>query len=129
MHDKAYYKQTYWFLPEYSEWFLQIWQRYLEQVARIERSHPFSFISLQRDPIGGMYVLAQYNKAHAACRRIGLTVSKSLGTTPHGHRHAYGRRLKNAGIDKMLILRLRPSVTVFPASLLLSQCTQPHATR
>jgi len=50
--------------------------------------------------------LAQYNKAHAAaCERIGLRVGKALGTTPHGHRHAYGRRLKNAGIDKLLIRR------------------------
>ena len=32
-------------------------------------------------------------------------MSKALGTTPHGHRHAYGRRLKNAGIDKALIRR------------------------
>lgn len=53
-----------------------------------------------------MYTLSQYNKAHAAaCRRIGLTVSKALGTTPHGHRHAYGRRLRNAGVDKALIRR------------------------
>jgi len=84
---------------------LQLWYRYLEQVAYIERSHPFAFINLQREPIGGMYALAQYNKAHAtACERIGLTVSKALGTTPHGHRHAYGQRLK--GIDKTIIRRL-----------------------
>jgi integrase len=50
-----------------------------------------------------MYTLTQYNKAHAAaCERIGLTVSKALGTTPHGHRHSYGRRLRNAGVDKAL---------------------------
>jgi integrase len=105
-HDEAYYKQAYWFVPEYGEWFLQLWYRYLEQVAHTERSHPFAFINLQREPIGGMYALAQYNKAHAAaCKRIGLRVSKPLGTTPHGHRHAYGRRLRNSGIDKALIRR------------------------
>ncbi|WJN86582.1 MULTISPECIES: gamma-mobile-trio recombinase GmtY [Pseudomonas] len=106
MHDGAYYKQAYWFVPEYSEWFLQLWHRYLEQVARIERSHPFAFINLSREPIGAMYTLTQYNKAHAAaCERIGLTVSKALGTTPHGHRHAYGRRLRAAGVDRELIRR------------------------
>jgi integrase len=53
-----------------------------------------------------MYTLTQYNKAHAAaCERIGLTVSKALGTTPHGHRHAYGRRLRSAGVDKPFIRR------------------------
>lgn len=106
MHDGAYYKQAYWFLSDYGEWFLQLWHRYLEQVARLDRDHPFAFINLSRAPAGRMYCLAQYNKAHAAaCERIGLTVSKALGTTPHGHRHAYGRRLKNAGIDKALIRR------------------------
>lgn len=106
MHDGAYYKQAYWFVPEYGEWFLQLWHRYLEQVARVERNHPFAFINLNREPLGGMYSLTQFNKAHsAACERIGLTVSKALGTTPHGHRHAYGRRLRNAGVDKALIRR------------------------
>lgn len=106
MHDAAYYKLAYWFQPEYGEWFLHIWQCYLEQVARIQRDHPFAFVNLNRAPIGAMYTLAQYNKAHAAaCERIGLTVSKALGTTTHGHRHAYGRRLQNAGVDKALIRR------------------------
>ncbi|CAI8867931.1 Site-specific integrase [Pseudomonas sp. IT-P258] len=106
MHDAAYYKQAYWFLPEYGEWFLQLWYRYLDQVARIERDHPFAFINLSREPVGAMYTLAQYNKAHAtACERIGLAVGKALGTTPHGHRHAYGRRLRSAGVDKSLIRR------------------------
>lgn len=106
MHDAAYYKQAYWFLPEYGEWFLQLWHRYLEQVARAERDHPFAFINLSREPVGAMYTLTQYNKAHAAaCERIGLVVGKTLGTTPHGHRHAYGRRLRGAGVDKPLIRR------------------------
>jgi hypothetical protein len=106
MHDGYYYKQAYWFQPEYGEWFLYLWHRYLEQVARSDRNHPFAFINLGREPVGGMYCLGQYNKAHAAaCERIGLVVGKALGTTPHGHRHAYGRRLKNAGIDKALIRR------------------------
>lgn len=106
-HDAPYYKQAYWFVPEYGEWFLQVWHRYLEQVARVERDHPFAFINLYREPMGAMYTLTQYNKAHAAaCRRIGLPVGKDLGTTPHGHRHAYGRRLRNAGVDKALIRRV-----------------------
>ncbi|MGL4508446.1 MAG: tyrosine-type recombinase/integrase, partial [Aeromonas sobria] len=105
-HDGPYYKQAYWFLPEYGEWFLHLWYRYLEQVARTGRDHPFALINLNRGPAGAMYCLGQYNKAHAAaCERIGLSVSKGLGTTPHGHRHAYGRRLKKAGLDKALIRR------------------------
>lgn len=106
MHDGRYYKQAYWFLPEFGEIFLKVWFRYLEEVARLDRPHPFAFINLRREPMGGMYCLSQYNKAHAAaCRRIGLQVGKALGTTPHGHRHAYGQRLSKAGVDKMLIRR------------------------
>lgn len=105
-HDAPYYKQAYWFLPEYGEWFLHLWHRYLEQVARIERTHPFAFINLSREPLGAVYTLTQYNKAHAAaCKRIGLTVGKALGTTPHGHRHAYGQRLRKADVEKSLIRR------------------------
>jgi hypothetical protein len=105
-HDGPYFKQAYWFKPEYGEWFLNLWYRYLEQVACVERHHPFAFINLAREPVGAMYTLTQYNKAHAlACTRIGLTVSKALGTTPHGHRHAYARRLCSAGVDKHLIRR------------------------
>lgn len=105
-HDGPYYKQAYWFEPEYGELFLQLWRCYLEEVVRVDRHHPFAFVNLLRAPIGGMYCLAQYNKAHAAaCKRIGLMVAKALGTTSHGHRHAYGRKLKNAGVGKEFIRR------------------------
>ena len=108
MHHGPYYKQAYWFLPEYGEMFLQVWQHYLEEVACLDLAPPIRGLSLtwRREPLGEMYCLSQYNKAHAAaCTRIGLRVGKTLGTTPHGHRHAYGRRLRKAGIDKMLIRR------------------------
>ncbi|MBP4049670.1 site-specific integrase [Chromobacterium violaceum] len=106
LHDGKYYKQAYWFKPEYGERFLAVWKKYLHQVARVTRTHPFAFINLTREPLGGMYTIAQYLKAHAAaCRRIGLIVDKNLGTTPHGHRHAYGRRLAKAEVDKTMIRR------------------------
>lgn len=104
--DDKYYMRAYWFLPEYGEWFLHLWKRYLQSVAMIQRNHPFAFINLSREPVGSMYTLEKFKKAHgAAIERIGMTVSKNLGTTEHGHRHAYGRRLKNAGLDKLLIQR------------------------
>jgi hypothetical protein len=105
MHDAAYFKQAHWFPFGYGELFMQLWRPYLAQVAAGDaRNHPFAFVNLRRAPIGGMYCVAQYLKAHAAaCKRIGLTVAKESGSTPHGHRHAYARRLNNAGIDKALI--------------------------
>lgn len=106
MHDGKYFKQAYWFQPEFGSLFWSVWQKYLRQVVGIPRTHPFAFINVTREPVGGMYTVSQYLKAHsAACRRIGLTVSKAAGTTPHGHRHAYGRRLNNAGVEKALIRR------------------------
>ncbi len=70
MHDAAYYKQAYWFLPEYGEWFLHLWHRYLEQVACVERSHPFAFINLNREPVGAMYTLTQSTRRSSAASCI-----------------------------------------------------------
>jgi integrase len=43
-------------------------------------------------------------------RRAGLVSPserdlRSLGLTPHGHRHAYGQRLKHAGVAPEIIMR------------------------
>jgi hypothetical protein len=106
MHDGRFYKEVRWFQPEYGELFLRVWRKYLHQVAQTDRIHPFAFVNLSRGTVGERYTLGQYNKAHArACRRIGLKVCKELGTTPHGHRHAYGRRLRAAGVEKAFIKR------------------------
>jgi hypothetical protein len=125
MHDGPYFKRAYWFSPAYGELFLQIWNLYIRQVACIDRNHPFAFINLNREPVGELYCIAQYNKAHAAaCRRIGLIVSKAEGTTPHGHRHAYGRRLSLAGIDKSLIRRFMHHASIDSQEVYTQSSTQ-----
>jgi len=102
--DGEFFMQAYWFRPQYGEWFLDVWFKYLGQIVGVKRPHPFAFINLAREPRGEMYKLSTYNDAHAAaCRRIGLEVNKALGTTPHGHRHAYGKRLDRAGVDPEFI--------------------------
>lgn len=102
----SYFFRAHWFTPEFGELFSVLWNKYLTQVAMVDRKHPYAFINLGRDPVGGPFSIAQYNKAHAAAvRRIGLTPSKQAGTTPHGHRHAYGRRLALAGVEEELIRR------------------------
>lgn len=104
--DGKFYMNVYWFQPWLGEWFMDIWLRYLEQVVYLDRDHPFAFVNLHREPRGSMYTIDKFTKAHgAAIERIGLTVQKQAGTTPHGHRHAYGRRLKNSGVDTLLIQR------------------------
>lgn len=104
--DGRWYMQVYW-LPEiYGEWFLQIWQRYMEQVASIERNHPFAWINIGRDA-GGIYTISKYQKAlENAVERIGLVFGKTYGTTAHGSRHAYAQRARRGGIDPIIIQRI-----------------------
>lgn len=105
--DAKSYIQAFWFQPHYAEQFLEVWNKYLEEVADIPprlRRHPYAFMNIRRAPIGGIYSLGKYTTAHGqACERIGLQVAKHLGTSLHGHRHSYGRRLEKAGVGPSLI--------------------------
>lgn len=107
--DDKYFMRSWWFIPHYGEVFMEKWMKYMEQVADIamsKRFHPYAFMNVHREPIGSVYRLDKFSDSHgAACERIGLTVSKELGTTPHGHRHAYGRRLAGAGVHPRMIQR------------------------
>lgn len=109
LHERAHqsiFIRAYWFPAEYGRLFLSIWNKYLEQTFPIERSHPFALINVYGRPRGDMYSIDKYVKAHAkAVRRIGLEPRKELGTTPHGHRHSYGRRLEEAGVSKVCIMQ------------------------
>jgi hypothetical protein len=97
--DRNYYMEAYWFQPELGRLFLHLWMLYLKELIKIPRSHPYAFVVEEGDTAGDMYSIDNYKQAHArAVRRIGLVPSKSLGTTPHGHRHAYGRRLMRSGV-------------------------------
>lgn len=106
--DEKYYMRPYWFKPDYGEQFMYVWYKYMEEVAeipiRLRNHHPYAFINLYREPRGSIYVLDKFVESHRrACERIGLIVDKELGTTPHGHRHAYGRRLSAAGFNPAVI--------------------------
>jgi integrase len=105
--DEHHYMRPYWFKPEFSEQFLFVWNKYMEEVADIplnQRRHPFAFMNIGREPKGGIYSLSKFEVSHGrACERIGLTVAKHLGTTPHGHRHDYGHRLTLAGFNPAFI--------------------------
>ncbi|NVH73724.1 site-specific integrase [Paraburkholderia sp. JPY432] len=103
----ARFHKVHWFVPEFGEMFLYFWYLYLEQLISIERNHPFAFVNLWREPKGAMYSINKFRASHdAAVHRIGLNVSKAEGTTPHGHRHAYGKRAKKARLDVDLRRRM-----------------------
>lgn len=105
--DGKHYMQPFWFKPDYAEQFMEIWDKYMEEVADIPlrlRRHPYAFMNIYREPKGSIYALDKFVAAHKrACERIGLRVARHLGTTPHGHRHAYGRRLAKAGVHPSII--------------------------
>lgn len=112
MHESqlgGYYKRAYWFIPKFGELFWQIWHVYVKKVNEIsidKRNHPYAFINIMREPKGEIYKLGKYETAHAAAvRRIGLIPAKSKGTSIHGHRHAYGQRLRKAEMSKEMIRR------------------------
>lgn len=126
--DGKYYLEPFWFQPDYAELFMQIWEKYMEQVADVPlrlRHHPYAFMNLYREPKGSIYSLDKFVDSHRrACERIGLQVAKHLGTTPHGHRHAYGRRLAAAGIPSNVIKKCMHHTTEKSQEVYTTNTTQ-----
>jgi integrase len=95
--------------------------RYRDKLMAIRRlrglqDHPFLFVSSGVDYstgesyVGEPYSYRAYERAFtkAVKRAIAITgsdiqIGKAFGTTPHGPRHYYGRLLKEAGIDPIVI--------------------------
>lgn len=104
--DRDYYMEAYWFQPEIGRIFLWLWKLYLRQIVNLPRFHPYAFMVETGPTAGAPYSIDGYVEAHArAVKRIGLASSKALGTTPHGHRHAYGRRLMRADVSPLMLQR------------------------
>lgn len=90
------FMEVHWFPSWAGELFWKLWVFYMAQRAQLVCDHPFAFVTLEGKPYG----IDSYQRAYTtAVKRIGLTASKSLGTSPHAHRHAYGQRLTDYGID------------------------------
>ena len=100
------YALVHWFAPAWGELFLAFFKPYIVHCRPRNCGHPYLFVSRKPAFQGDPYTIDSYRQAHAAAvRRIGLVPAKDLGTTPHGHRHAYGRRLAGAGVDELTIQR------------------------
>ncbi len=99
LDSKNYSMDVNWFPSWAGEVFWKLWVFYMAQRASLEGDHPFAFVTLKGKP----YSIDAFEDAHSsAVRRIGMTPAKALGTSDHGHRHAYGQRLTDAGIDPIL---------------------------
>lgn len=82
------------------ELFMKLWVLYMAQRSRLRCDHPFAFVTETGKP----YAINDFMGQHArAVERIGLVAGKMLGTSPHGHRHGYGQRLKAYMLDPLAV--------------------------
>jgi site-specific recombinase XerD len=94
------FAQIFWFPDQWGRVFLRLYRAYLK--VRPRANHPFLFVSERPAHRGDPYTIAAFEQAHArAIRRIGLVPRKHDGTTPHAHRHSYGRAMADAGLDRL----------------------------
>ncbi|QXI25883.1 gamma-mobile-trio recombinase GmtY [Pseudomonas vanderleydeniana] len=88
--------EVFWFPQSIGELFLSLYRTYIQQVRPFSLNHPYLFVTQDGEPVG----VGSFSKSHSsAVRRIGLEPVKELGTSPHGHRHAYGQRLKKGELS------------------------------
>lgn len=104
---KGSYFNVYW-ADEHAKIFMKLWRFYRDH-QRIHPTkskmplHPFAFTNRNGSP----YSYKKYMVAHkTAVERIGLVHRKENGTTPHGHRHATGKRLIDSNMPKEIIRKV-----------------------
>lgn len=98
------YIEVHWFPTIFGEAFAALWQDYTRLLTGIERNHPYAFVSFHRNHLGNPYTLNAFHDSYRqGLKRIGLKPSKSKGLSPHSHRHSYGRRLRRAGVQPIVI--------------------------
>lgn len=108
MLDKGsphYYSLVRWFPSAAGALFWKLYQMYVEHVLPSRLGHPYLFVTLDAGTnYGKPYRLAAYYRnLSRAVESVGLKSSKSLGTTSHGLRHAYGQSLADAKLDSKVI--------------------------
>ena len=100
--------RVHWVPRGAGELFWKLWVLYMAQRDQLNPDHPYAFVTLQGKP----YSIDAFEDAHArAVKRIGLIPAKARGTTPHGHRDAYGqvrtRRPSGLAGDGRLVAALK----------------------
>lgn len=117
--------EVFFYPHETGQLFAELWCDYhLKQRVKpkVGDGHPYAFTNKSGQP----YSHRMFRKAHKlGVERVGLVCEKIEGTTPHGHRHAYGQRLARDGADSLLLKN-----AMHHASITSSQTyTQPTATQ
>jgi hypothetical protein len=96
---ERYFKVQFYPIEKATE-FLVAFNNYLlyQRVEPGIQGHPYAFTNT----IGQPETLKNFQRLHkAAVNRIGLEHLKYLGTTEHGHRHAYGYRMAEMGFSQL----------------------------
>ncbi|GAC35351.1 phage integrase family protein [Paraglaciecola polaris LMG 21857] len=100
------YIQVQFFPTDYGKVFMSLWKDYQKYRASIDCHHPYAFISFHHSALGNPYNLGAFHDNYAnGLKRIGLAPNKAEGLDPHGHRHNYGRRLEQSGLNPLVIRR------------------------
>lgn len=98
------YALVHWFPSYWGEVFMTLFKLYITKLRSRHCAHPFLFVSHKANVAGDPYTVDSFRQSHGkAVRRIGLEVRKELGTTPHGHRHAYAQALTDAKVSDDVI--------------------------
>ena len=98
------YLEVHWFSRDFGRVFAILWLDYLRLLTTVERQHPYAFVSFKEGRKGQPYTRNAFHYNYRlGLKRIGLTPSKANGLSPHSHRHSYGRRLRRAGIQEVVI--------------------------
>jgi integrase len=103
LDSKMHFMHVHWAPLWAGSLFWKLWVFYMAQRGQFNHSdHPYAFVTREGKP----YSIDAYEDAHArAVERIGLVPAKALGTSPHGHRHAYGQRLEDLHLDAKFLMK------------------------
>jgi len=100
LDSKQHFMHVHWVPRWAGELFWKLWVFYMAQRDPLNPGHPFAFVTRKGKP----YSIDAFEDAHAkAIKRIGLVPAKALGTTPHGHRHAFGQRLSDLKLHPIFV--------------------------
>ncbi|OYV50104.1 MAG: integrase, partial [Burkholderiales bacterium 21-58-4] len=110
LDSRQHFMHVHWAPRWAGELFWKLWVFYMAQRELImtqrdplkdfPQDHPYAFVTREGKPYG----IKAFEDAHAkAIKRLGLVPAKSLGTTPHAHRHAYGQRLADMNLDAIFV--------------------------
>jgi integrase len=102
LDSKNKFMNIHWFPSWGGELFLMFWNIFIIQRALKDCDHPYAFVTEEGKPYSVNSFICAHNRA---VERIGLLPTKNMGTTPHGHRHAFGQRMADAEIDPIIIMK------------------------